>query len=246
MVIIASLSQHLLSSRDFLLAETTPPSLHQTAELPSPDTLLSLLQNCRKSKALRHAQRVHLHICENGFESLPSLGNHLVPMFVECGSLQDAQHVFNKLPHRNEYSWTSLIQGFVECGDLQDALNMFEPMQARNVLPSTHTFVALLKACSQLKSLNKGLEVYNDILLYGLETHTFVCNTLVDMFANCGAFAEAMYIFERLTDRDIVSWTALIALYAEQMLADEAFHSFELMLAEGVSPNAYTFVCSLK
>ncbi|KAI5083711.1 hypothetical protein GOP47_0003454 [Adiantum capillus-veneris] len=223
----------------------TPSLQPGTTDLPSPESFLSLVHDCRESRDLSQSQRVHLQICAHGFESLPPLGNYLVPMFVECGSLPVAQQLFHRLNHQNEYSWTSLIQGHVDAGNMELALDMLEPMQAHTILPSTHTFVTLLKACSKLKSLNRGLAVHHSILLSGLESHPFVCNTLLFMFANCGAFSEATHVFDKFKGRDIVSWTALIALYTEQGHADEAVQSLNRMILDGISPNTQTFVCCL-
>ncbi|MCO5604063.1 hypothetical protein L7F22_058220 [Adiantum nelumboides] len=221
------------------------PSLVTPNDLPSPESFLSLVHDCREAKELSHSQNVHLQICAHGFDSLRPLENYLVPMFVECGSLPIAQQVFNRLNHQNEYSWTSLIQGWVNSGNLEVALSMLEPMQAHAIIPSSHTFVALLKACSQLKSLDSGLELHHSILLLRQESHPFICNTLVDMYANCGAFAEAMHVFENFTDRDIVSWTALIALCADQGHANKALQSLDRMVLDGISPNTHTIVCCL-
>ncbi|KAI5068765.1 hypothetical protein GOP47_0017110, partial [Adiantum capillus-veneris] len=64
--------------------------------LPSYDNLVNSLLTCRSSKCLVSAHRMHLSICSNGLESYGCIGNHVVPMFVDCGSIIDAHQAFNR------------------------------------------------------------------------------------------------------------------------------------------------------
>ena len=96
-------------------------SLERLPHPPSVENLTCILRKCRKHKNPASSLRLHAYLRKTGLEVHHSLGNYLVPMLVEVGSLCDAQHVFDRLVDRNEYSWTSLITGYIECGDLQHA-----------------------------------------------------------------------------------------------------------------------------
>eukprot|EP00250_Pteridium_aquilinum_P001812 c12024_g1_i1 orf=2-457(-) len=82
---------------------------------------IHILHMCRKKRILDYAKRVHRHIQNHGLEANKVLGGYLVPTFVECGSLHDADQVFRRLTHRNEYSWTALIHGYVDCAESEHA-----------------------------------------------------------------------------------------------------------------------------
>ena len=47
----------------------------------------------------------------------------LVDMYVKCGSLAEAENVFNKLVHKDIVLWTVLISGYVEHGYGEKALH---------------------------------------------------------------------------------------------------------------------------
>eukprot|EP00250_Pteridium_aquilinum_P019611 c24491_g7_i3 orf=3-323(+) len=66
------------------------------------------------------------------------------------------------------------------------------------------------------------------------------------MYAKCGALKKGRQVFDELPVRNVVSWTALISGCAENGLGEEGLKCWEQMCLEGVSPNAVTFVCSLK
>lgn len=221
-------------------------ALEGGAELPLLDTVVVDLQACRKEKNLLHAKHALIQIHKHGLETHLALANYLVPLFVECGSLSDAQQVFNRLPHPNEHLWTALIRGYTQYGEHQNALSLFKQMQEVCVLPSSYTFLPLLKACGQLRWAEEGQAFHLDIVKYGFEQESFVSNQVMDMYAKCGAFAEAHMVFDGLGSQDATLWTALIVRYVEHGLSEEALSCLEQMQQQGVSPNDVTLVCSLK
>lgn len=231
---------------DMLTLEETLVSLEGVIDIPSVDNFTSILHRCRKEKNLAYANHVHTHICEKGLEVHKSLGNHLVPMFVDCGSAVNAQQVFNRLNYCNEFSWTSLIEGYIESGDSQHALILYEKMKDQHVYPSRYTFMALLKACTKLKCLEKGREMHIKIVEEEYESDHFIGSSLMGMYTKCGSLVEAHDVFEDLPVQDVVSWTALIVGYADQGLAAKALECFQDMCREGVAPDRVTYVYILK
>lgn len=133
------------------------------SEPPSVESLIFILQKCREKKNLEDVQRVHAHISSHGLEAHKALGNYLISMYVECESLPSAKQIFSCLITRNEYSWTSLIQGYVECGESEHVLEVYSMMQEDCLHPSTYTYVALLKACGRLKWVERGQALHAEI-----------------------------------------------------------------------------------
>eukprot|EP00250_Pteridium_aquilinum_P018914 c24231_g4_i1 orf=1-3099(-) len=215
--------------------------------LPSVDDFISILRLCRNSKNLTCAERVHVLMCENGLQDHAALVNYLAPVLLKCGSKSKALDVFNRAVERNEHSWTSLIQDSVESGLLQDALDLYQQMTGDSVTPSKYTVVALLQACNGLKCLELGYELHAQAAKYGFFTEdVYVRSSLVDFYGKCGSLMEARVLIDKQPVRDLVSYTALMAGYVEHGVGDEALECFEQMRSEGMSPNAVTFVCSLK
>eukprot|EP00250_Pteridium_aquilinum_P022499 c25392_g4_i3 orf=1-279(+) len=65
------------------------------------------------------------------------------------------------------------------------------------------------------------------------------------MYAKCGSLSKAQDVLEKLPSRDVVSWNALIAGYAQEGQGEQALNCFECMQREGIPPNAVTFLCVL-
>ncbi|KAH7286142.1 hypothetical protein KP509_33G060200 [Ceratopteris richardii] len=170
----------------------------------------------------------------------------MVPMFVDCGSMQDAQKVFNKLSKPNEHSWTSLIEGYVHSGEYQNALDTFSKMQQDHVAASGYTYSALLRACGHLKCIKEGYKLHLDIVKHGYEEIPFVSEHVVTMYAECCYFTEARGIFHQLVDQSERLWTSLIVHYVECGLDEEALCCFTQMQQQNVTPSNISFVSSLK
>lgn len=243
------MKMHTSQCRRMLSLEEAVVSLEaDRSPQPSVKDFAHLLQRCGKERDRMHALRLHAYMRRTGMETHSLLGNFLVPMLVEVGSMHSAQHVFDKLIQRNEWSWNALITGYVNCGKSQRAVSLYHKMQRdESVHPSGHTFVAILKACKKLKDLEKGTKIHAEAARVGfLEGNLLVGNAIIDMYSKSGSLEKAQKVFDNLPARDVVSWNALIAGYAEHGPAEEAIHCFDEMQREGVIPSAITFVSSLK
>lgn len=212
----------------------------------SVEQCIDVVQECRRAKAGGRAQAVHVQMCGRGLEAHPAVGNYLVPMLAECDNVIHAQQIFYKLRHRNEHSWTSLIQGYVACGEYELALALFPEMHKDCVLPGRHTFAALLKACAKLKDLPRGQYLHTDVTTEMLESDSIIGNTLINLYVKCESLADARAIFDELPTRTIVSWNALIGGYADHGLGKEVLRCVEDMQREGLSPDAFTCISTLK
>lgn len=213
---------------------------------PTLDELIAALQTCRQQQSLHNARRVHIRVCEYGLNAHGAVGNHLIPMYVDCSGLPEAAQIFNTLPVRNEHSWTSLIEGHVLDGSAQLALSLFSQMQEHSVSPSIFTNLAVLKACTRLRRVGLGREMHACIVKDGYETDSFVGSVLMDMYMKCGSLIDAKGVHDDLQGRGVVPWTVLIAGYVEYGLAEEALLCMDQMQSEGVSPNDFTYACSVK
>ena len=157
------------------------------AEVPSIASLIFNLQRCRALKNLDYAKHLHAFACNNGLDSHSVVGNHLVPLFVDCESVCEAQKVFNRLIDKNEHSWTSLIYGHVQYGKPKLALDLYQEMQDHGIDSSSFTLVALLKAFSQLKDIDCGREIHSQIAHKGFDREDSVGSMLVNLYAKCGS-----------------------------------------------------------
>ncbi|KAI5065698.1 hypothetical protein GOP47_0020393 [Adiantum capillus-veneris] len=236
-----------ISQRSLCLESARPTSDECMLLLPSLEDFAHALLTCKKDRNGNLALRLHAFLCSCGLEAHSSLGNYLVPLFVEVGSIRHAQRVFNRLLHSNECAWNTLIAGYSKKEALENAFILFCQMQQdKSVHLSNYTIVALLKACTKSKDLDRGSHIHAKVVSMSLDVELFVGSALVDMYAKCGMLVKAQEVFDNLPDRDVVTWTALLTGYVENGQSEETLKCFEQMQLEGMFPDAVTFVCNMK
>ncbi|KAH7282204.1 hypothetical protein KP509_35G018800 [Ceratopteris richardii] len=213
---------------------------------PNAVTFSCILKACCSAETLDTGRGIHIKIMLKGYQNYPSVSNSLISMYSKFGLLSEARKILSDLPSRGCVSWTSLIAGYAEHGPAQEAINCFDEMLKEGVSPDAVTFACSLKACGNLRAIEKGRYIHKLLLRKGFGKNIVVGNALIGMYAKCGALKEAEDVFDQLSLQDCVSWTTLISGYAEYGCSDRAIHFFEQMCMQGVAPNTVTLSCALK
>ena len=209
---------------------------------------VKLLKECGKKKNLSEGMRLHDVILEKSLlEKSPYIGNTLIRMYAKCGVLPKARAVFDMLSVRDVISWNTLIAVYANSDQCEEALNCYEKMQREGLIPDAVTFICVLKACGSVGAVGNGKQIHNQIISMGLIEKDIVLGTaLVDMYAKCGMLVKAEQVIEQLPIRNVISWSSLIAGYAQQGQGHQAVNCYEWMQSEGLCPNVVTFICILK
>eukprot|EP01018_Ginkgo_biloba_P013194 Gb_32453 [translate_table: standard] len=204
-----------------------------------------LLQLCGKKKALSEGKLIHIHANENGFVPDRFVSNILVDMYVKCGSLMDARSVFNDMTKRDAFSWTVMIAAYSKQGFAEEALTLFHQMLRTSIPPNAFTFATILPACANLSALEQGMGIHEEIIRSGYQFDVFLGNSLVDMYAKCGSMKNARHMFDKMPQRDVVSWNTMISAYTRQGQSGDALTLFYQMQRKGIQPNEFTFASVL-
>ncbi|XP_057816350.2 pentatricopeptide repeat-containing protein At1g11290, chloroplastic-like isoform X2 [Cryptomeria japonica] len=212
---------------------------------PDSTTFASVLPVCAKMGALEQGMAVHQSITEEGFMSDVVLASALVDMYAKCGRLDKARELFDKIPQRNVVSWNAMITGYVQNGFVEKALETFKQMQLMGLKPDYVTFATIVSACAQIGALEMGRAIHQIIIESGFLAEVVVASALVDMYAKCGSIDRACKQFDRMSERDAVSWTSMIVGYTQNGFVEKALETFKQMPLAGVKPNSTTFASIL-
>jgi pentatricopeptide repeat protein len=223
---------------------------------------VAALQACISSLGLKQGKLIHGHILEATLES-NIVANALIDLYIKCGSLADAQRIFNFLSTRDVVSWSTLISGYAFYGHEHIAIDLFHQMQYEGILPNIVTWNAVI-ACyalhgkshivfqlfeqmslepdcvtfvSLLKTCRNSMlvrEVHAYIIQMDIQKDIIVGNTLIDLYAKLGSLADAYKVILMLDDRNAESWSALIAGCMHSGNVYEANIFFHKVEAEGI------------
>ncbi|GKV52283.1 hypothetical protein SLEP1_g58871 [Rubroshorea leprosula] len=199
----------------------------------------SLVAEMPKSKSLETWQASPCLVTTGTDMKILSLNAKLVGMYASCGDLGSARFIFERIqkPNGLAVNWMVLASAFN--GYFEEAIGYFSVMRGSMNFCNKFTFPVLLKACVGLMDLNKGKEVHAIVKMTGLESE--VGNPLIDMYGKCRHLCYARKVFDRMVERDIVSWTSMICGYCNVGNMDIAFDLLQRMKLEGLSPNDFTW-----
>ncbi|KAB2619333.1 pentatricopeptide repeat-containing protein [Pyrus ussuriensis x Pyrus communis] len=166
----------------------------------------------------------------------------MISAYAKAGELEAARRLFDEMPERNVVTWNAIIAGYAQNEMYAEAIQMFRQMQRCGVTPNDVTLISVLSACAHLGALDLGKWIDRFIRRNGMELGLFLGNALADMYAKCGCIIEAKRVFNKMHERDVISWSIIITGLAMNGHADEAFGCFDKMIEYGVKPNDITFM----
>jgi pentatricopeptide repeat protein len=211
-------------------------------------SLLHLIKSCGKEKNLSEVRRIHTDIIQRKW--IPKdvyISTALISSYAKCGALVEAREIFDQLQVHSVVSWTALICGYAQQGFNEKALKCFREMEDEGIFPDALTYNCLLKACSGVGSLEIGESIENEIRKQGLlDQNHFLGASLVHMYAKCGSLEKAHEVLEKLPERSVVTWNALMAGYSQHGCGEEILKCFKEMKDEGIAPDPVTYICVLK
>lgn len=216
---------------------------------PSADeesSTIALLRRCAETSDLRRGRVAHARLIITGSLTLPSslfLTNHILNMYVKCGESISAFDVFDEMPQRNVVSWSAVVAGFAQSGRAQEAVSLFVRMlREGSVTPNEFTLVSALHACSLLEQASSSLayQIYGYIIRAGFESNIYLMNAFMTSLIRKGRLLEAVEVFNKCRERDIVSWNTIMSGYLQYSYSGiPGFWGW--MVHEGVKPDSFTF-----
>ncbi|KAL0305662.1 UNVERIFIED_CONTAM: Pentatricopeptide repeat-containing protein, mitochondrial [Sesamum radiatum] len=95
---------------------------------PTISTFASIIGACSLLSAFEIGQQVQGQLMKTEFFTDIKMGSALVDMYSKCGRTEDARCIFNYMPTRNVFSWTSMIDGYGKNGRPEESLALFDRM----------------------------------------------------------------------------------------------------------------------
>ncbi|KAF5202883.1 Pentatricopeptide repeat-containing protein [Thalictrum thalictroides] len=220
----------------------------------SPDnyTSASLFKICSEIGDLGVGEMIHCWSLRMGFLSDTVLANSLMAMYSKCGSFSDVRKVFDEIPQRSSASWNVLLSGFVVSGNYafnEDTWKLVKQMQVEGVKLDAFTVSSLLPLCGfGTGKWDHGREIHCVIIKgeMNVDSDVHVGSCLIDMYSKRKNVIMGRQIFDRMKCRNVVAWTSMIALYAQNGCSDKALMLFrEMQLRDGMEPNRISLISIL-
>jgi pentatricopeptide repeat protein len=172
----------------------------------------------------------------------------MISGFCQAKRLDEALQVFEMMPQKDSIAWTALISGHEQNSEEEAALDLFQRMLAEGVVPTPYALVSALGACAKLGLVARGKELHCFTLRRSIGSHPFnifIHNAIIDMYCKCGDMTAAMAVFDRMPERDFITWNSMVTGFSHNGLGKQSLDIFERMLVSGVQPTYVTFLAVL-
>lgn len=185
---------------------------------PSADAYFKLVAACSDAKSLDNLRKIQDFFVQSPFRSDIQLSHKFMEMFVKCGSMRDAQQIFDKMPDRNLDSWHLMICGYAANGQGDDGLQMFEQMRKLGIKPTAETFRCVLDACAAAEAIEEAFIHFNSMNEeYGIQQGTEHYIGLIEVLGKSGHLNEAVEFIEKLPFEPTMEvWECLMKLARAQ------------------------------
>ncbi|KAK8528315.1 hypothetical protein V6N13_056986 [Hibiscus sabdariffa] len=220
---------------------------------PNEFTLTSVLSMCCTMLSLSFGAQVHCLSIKLGYETNLRIRNSIMYLYLRCGWFVEAVRLFNGMEDMSLVTMNSIIAGYGEMMELAkddlsayhngiEALNIFSKLNNSCFKPDLYTFSSILTICSKMFALEQGEQIHAQTLKTGYLSDMIVGTALVNMYNKCGSIERASKVFREMSARTLISWTSMIAAFAQNGQTQQALQLFDDMRLIGVRPNQVTFV----
>lgn len=138
-----------------------------------------------------------------------------------------------------------MLKGYAKFSSLDDAISFLIRMRYDNVAPVVYNYTYLLKVCGDVGEIRRGKEIHGQLIVNGFSLDLFAMTGVVNVYAKCGQIEEAYKMFDRMPERDLVSWNTIVAGFAQNGFAELALDLVTRMHEEGRRGDFITIVSIL-
>ncbi|CAL0331608.1 unnamed protein product [Lupinus luteus] len=184
---------------------------------------------------MEELKQVHAHILKLGLLLDSFCESNLVATCAlsKWGSMDYACSIFRQIEEPGCFEYNTMIRGNVNYVNLEEALLLYVEMLERGIEPDNFTYPFVIKACSLLGCVKEGIQIHGHVLKGGLKGDVFVQNSLISMYGKFGGIKHACAVFQKMDEKSVASWSAIIGAHASVEMWHECLMLFGDMSSEG-------------
>lgn len=207
--------------------------------IPNRVTLVSLLQAAAQLEALIEGQSVH------GYAMRRDIGlqdevfrTSLADMYVKCGAPDMAAHAFGRMGAQTVGLSNVTISGHLHMGRPLEALGCFRSLVVKeNIMPDSITLANGIFSCVDAKCFREGMSIHGYVIRNGIRLDLIAKTALIDMYSKCNDLFKARGVFDRMEERDVISYNVMMAGYLQNGFIFEVMDIFFKLGVIDIRPN---------
>uniref|UniRef100_A0A0D9VA21 Pentatricopeptide repeat-containing protein n=1 Tax=Leersia perrieri TaxID=77586 RepID=A0A0D9VA21_9ORYZ len=207
-------------------------------------SMVIMLSGASRARSLEHGIALHGMGMTRCVGSDLSLWNALIDMYAKCGDFYSSEAVFRRMPYRDTASWNSMISGGLFNGLAEISACYFKEMVCSSFQADEVSISCVLSACSRLENLfSFGESVHSSVIKLGYEdtASCSVANSLITFYSELGFPKAAEEVFISTSNKNLVTWNAMIKGLVDNERVYEAMCVFQEMRSKN-QPDVATLV----
>ncbi|KAK0580665.1 hypothetical protein LWI29_004819 [Acer saccharum] len=168
----------------------------------------------------------------------------LISGYCRNGLVVEARDVFDSMPEQNDVSCSAMISGYVKNDCFNEAVELFSELKSSSNSKKFNVslLVSVLSACAAIGAFKEGKGIHDIVHEKGFEYDLELGTALIGFYAKCGCIEDACEVFDKMTCKDVMTWSAMILGLAMNGMNNKGLELFMDMEKRGPRPNAVTFV----
>ncbi|PNY15321.1 pentatricopeptide repeat-containing protein at5g66520-like protein [Trifolium pratense] len=194
--------------------------------------LTTLAEKCN---TLTQLKQLHAHILRCRIQHSPYA---LAPLLSVAATsfFSYACSIFHNLTHTNTFIHNTMIRAYLQNHSPESALSCYSTMLQNGIPVNNYTFPPLIKSCIALVSSSNwvssimiGHMVHCHVVQFGLTNDPYVVSAFIEFYTALRDVRTARVLFDRMTRKDVVLWTAMIDGYGKMGNVENAREMFDEM-----------------
>ncbi|KAL5704366.1 hypothetical protein ACHQM5_022806 [Ranunculus cassubicifolius] len=209
--------------------------------------LTSILNHFLSNPNLHYTSLLQTHalILISGHTNNLFISAKLISLYSSFNKPNFSTQVFNSLTTKDSFLWNSIIKTHFSNGDYKEALRLFVEMRRSYCEVNHFTIPMVVGSAAEILGYEMGRSVHCLDMKIGcfVEGLAAVGSSFVYMYSKCGEMEDAGKVFDEMSVRDVVAWTALIVGYVQNEESEMGWRCFCEMHkngGDGEMPNVRT------
>ncbi|CAM0947196.1 unnamed protein product [Alopecurus aequalis] len=186
--------------------------MRQSACRANDITFATIFSVCTNHALLALGKSVHGLELRMGFDLCVHVSNALISMYAKCGSIDEAQSIFERIACKDLVSWNSMIFGYSQHGLAEHCLRLLKQMEGEHIVPDVISFLGILSSFRHACLVEEGRRCFKAMIRLGIKPELDHYSCMVDLFGRAGLIDEAWDLIHSMSmTPNAVIWGSLLA-----------------------------------
>ncbi|KAL8529022.1 hypothetical protein ACS0TY_006475 [Phlomoides rotata] len=162
---------------------------------PSSYTLPPVIKSCKVLSVVGFGECVHGQVLRNGLGSHIHVQTALVDFYSSLSRVVESRKVFDEMPERDGFAWSTMVSAHARAGDLNNARNVFDEMPEKN----TAAWNTMIHGYVEVGDVKAAEALFSRML----ERDVISWTIMINCYCKHKLYGEALGLFDEMKSAGI-------------------------------------------